>query len=125
MTDLGAFLKAACADSSPWNCSTLAADWCLSLGYPDLAAEWRGIVDPGPCEAVPAEAGGLVALWDRGIGQSLPAVSTLLAGDIAVVQFGDYEAGAIFTGERWAIRGPRCVHFVALQTVVPLKVWRP
>lgn len=125
MTDLGLFLRAACADSRPWNCSTLAADWCIAVGKPDFAAEWREIVGDAECADVPAAAGGLIALWDRGIGNALPCVSTLLPGDIAVVRLGEYEAGAIFTGERWAIRGPRCVHFIALQTVEPLKVWRP
>lgn len=122
---LGDFLKAQLSNSAPWNCSTMPADWCVALGHPDFAAEWRDIVEPGACETAPAEAGGLVALWDRGIGNALPSVSTLLPGDIAVVSIGDDEKGAIFTGERWAIRAQRRVHFIALQSAKPVKVWRP
>lgn len=123
---LGEFLKAQCANGGDWNCSTLAADWAIARGHPDFAAEWRTITDPADCETAPAEAGGLLALWERGIGDGLPVVTgELVAGDIAVVGLGHLEAGAIWTGERWAMRATRGLHFVGPQMVSVIKAWRP
>lgn len=123
---LGDFLVAAAADRGPWNCSTMAADWCVALGYPDFAAEWRGIVDIAECEAVAADAGGLVNLWERGIGGGLPAASEpYQAGDIAVVAAHGLEAGAIFTGERWVFRLPRGIASLPVERAAIVKAWRP
>jgi len=119
--NLGEFLRDHVTPAVPWNCSTLAADWCLALGHPDFAAAWREITDPIECE-VTAQAG-LLALWDIGIGDRLPAVTDLEPGDIAVVALGPIEAGAIWTGERFAIRTQRGLHFTDSLTV--LKAWRP
>lgn len=122
---LGEFLKGAATDRSPWNCSTLAADWCLALGHPDFAAEWRGTVDEAECEE--AACGDLVALWDEGIGAALPAVAPDMVepGDILVVALGGRQAGAIWTGQRLAMRAARGLHFVDPGSVEPVKAWRP
>lgn len=122
---LADFLRSQTAASGAWNCSTLPADWCMALGHPDFAAAWRDVTDPGDCEAVPAAAGGLIALWDRGIGDALPMVETLAPGDIAVVAVAGFEAGAIWSGERWVIRAPRGLHFVAADAVAMRRAWRP
>lgn len=131
---LGDFLNSAANDRGPWNCSTLAADWCVALGHPDFAAEWRDMVDPVACETAPAEAGGLVALWERGIGEALPFLRSgsdapsfmwMMRGDIAVVSGAGLEAGAIWTGEKWAIRASRGLHFIPRQAVAVAKAWRP
>lgn len=125
MTDLAAFLRRECANPAPWNCSTMPADWCIACGHPDFAAAWRETVEPAACEAAQSGPGGLLALWEEGIGEALPVVDEPRAGDIAVVAAGGAEAGAIFTGERWAIRGQRTVHFIAASALTALKVWRP
>lgn len=125
MTSLGDFLRAEMGNGAPWNCSTLAADWCVTQGHPDFAAQWRAITDPGLCEATPAEAGGLVELWNQGIGDSLPDTTDLLPGDIAVITAHGFDAGAIFTGERWAIRAARGLHFIAADSVGVIRAWRP
>lgn len=123
---LGDFLKRELSNGSAWNCSTLPADWCLALGHPDFAAAWRDVTDPTECEAVPRAAGGLVALWDKGIGTALPPVDEPQPGDIAVISALGLEAGAIWTGERWAIRAPRGLHFIASGPHVAIvKAWRP
>lgn len=104
----------------------MPADWCASLGHPDFAAAWRDIVDPALCESVPENAGGLLNLWELGIGSALPEVATpLQAGDIAIVTAFGLEAGAIWTGERWAIRGQRTMHWIAADGAVIVKAWRP
>lgn len=123
---LGAFLRAQSGDPGPWNCSTMPADWCVSLGHPDFAAAWRDIVEPGLCDAVPADAGGLLNLWELGIGNALPAVvDDLRRGDIAVVYVAGTERGAIWTGEHWALRGERAVHWLPEGSAALLKAWRP
>lgn len=135
---LGDFLKRELSNGRPWNCSTLAADWCMALGHPDFAAAWRTITEPHECEAVPSAAGGLVTLWDHGIGTALPAVgdcggaartriSELEIGDIAVVAALGMEAGAIWTGgRRWALRRARGLHFIADGPhFIIRKAWRP
>lgn len=123
---LGEFLTARAASTEPWNCSTMAADWCVALGYPDFAADWRGIVDDAECETVQREAGGLLVLWAQGIGEGLPhAPDPLRAGDIAVVAVRGHEAGAIWAGQRWAIQAERCLHFIGADGVDVLGAWRP
>lgn len=132
--ELGDFLKRELSNGSPWNCSTLPADWAVARGHPDFAAEWRDIVDATECEATPRAAGGLLTLWERGIGDGLPFVRAgggvpsfmwLEAGDIAVVAALGLEAGAIWTGERWAVRAARGLHFIDWRSVSVLKAWRP
>jgi len=126
VTELADFLKQQLGTGGDWNCSTLAADWCVSLGYPDFAARWRAIVDPVECQDVSAAAGGLVRLWEQGIGDKLQwADEPWQAGDIAVVGLADLEAGAIFTGERWALKLPRGLAFASVDQVEAICGWRP
>lgn len=123
---LADFLKANMGGTEAWNCSTLAADWCVWLGYPDFAAEWRGIVDPAECEAAPREAGGLVVLWTRGIGDALPmAAEPYEPGDIAVLAALGTEAGGIWTGDHWAVKRERGLSFIDPALLVVRKAWRP
>lgn len=121
---LGEFLRAASGKHGAWNCSTDAADWCVALGWPDFAASWRGIVEPLECASAAQD--GLVKLWDLGIGDSLPlATAPYQAGDIAVVRRLFLQTGAIFTGQRWALRGERDMAFLTLPDTAILKAWRP
>jgi hypothetical protein len=122
---LGEFFQSQMGAAGKWNCSTMPADWCIALGHPDFAADWRDVTDSDDCEAAPRDAGGLVALWDQGIGDALPAVDDPQAGDIAVIAALGLETGAIFTGDKWAIRRPRGLYFAPADHVVPVKVWRP
>ena len=126
MLDVGHFLQRELTGLHPWNCTTLPADWCIELGYPDLAAGWRNITDCAEGERITREAGGLVALWERGIGDKLAwASEPWEAGDVAVVRLLEFEAGAIFTGKRWAIRGERGLAFLAVDQVECVRAWRP
>ena len=122
---LGEFLKAQASDRSPWNCSTLAADWCLALGHPDFAADWRHVTGIEQCGTAHVAPGELVKLWASGIGDSLPLVGEVSLGDIAVVEAAGFETGAIFTGGRWALQGTRGLHFLAPAQVRLVRAWRP
>lgn len=122
---LGDFLKAAAVDRGPWNCSTLAADWCIARGHPDFAANWRHIVDEVECET--ASADGLLGLWREGIANRAPEVpiNALKPGDIAILALGPLETGAIWTGERWAIKRPKGLHFAGVGQLDVVAAWRP
>lgn len=123
---LGDFLRENLGQAERWNCSTLAADWCVALGHPDFAAEWRDTISPEECEAAPREAGGLVMLWERGIGEALPvATEPYQPGDIAVLAALGMEVGGIWTGEQWAIRRERGLFFGAPGLFVVREAWRP
>lgn len=125
MMDLGDFLRREMASGAPWNCSTMPADWCVTRGHPDFAAAWRDTVDPAACDAAQDVPGGLLALWEAGIGDALPTADVLEPGDIAVVSLAGAVAGAIWTGERFAIRAARRVHFVPPGAMTVLRAWRP
>lgn len=122
--NLADFLHDAPRDPAPWNCSTFPADWCIALGHHDFAAPWRHIVEPAECDA--AAAGGLLALWEMGIPNRIPiAEAPFRAGDIAIIRRAGLEAGAIFDGERWALRTDRGVAFITLPDTAIVKAWRP
>lgn len=122
--NLADFLYDTPRDPRPWNCSTFPADWCIALGHFDFAEPWRHIVEPEDCERA-AECG-LVSLWEVGILNAIPLASPpFLAGDIAVISKAGLEAGAIFDGERWALRTARGVAFASLPDTAVLKAWRP
>jgi hypothetical protein len=124
--NLADFLYDAGSDRSAWNCSTFAADWCVSLGYPDFAAAWRGITDPAECDATAPSGETLVQLWGIGIGDGLPLASApYRAGDIGVISRAGLSAGAVYTGDMWALRRDGGLAFIALPDSAVLKAWRP
>ena len=102
----------------------MPSDWCVANGHPDFAAAWRGVVEPCACDAATERGGGLLALWERDIGEGLSIVDVPTRGDIAVVTAMGREVGAIFTGERWAIEGQRTLHFLAPEQATVVKAWR-
>ncbi|WP_447724641.1 hypothetical protein [Sphingomonas koreensis] len=123
---LGDFLRDAAQDDGPWNCSTMPADWCIRIGHRDFAAEWRDLDDACDCETAPREAGGLVVLWELGIRDDIPRVGPpYAAGDIGVVAFHGLEAGAIFTGDKWAVRTRTGISFARLPVTAIAGAWRP
>lgn len=102
----------------------MPSDWCVANGHPDFAAAWRDTIAPEACDAAAAGKGGLLALWEGDIGDGLPATNDPDRGDIGVVEAMGLQAGAIFTGDRWAIQGPRTLHFLSGDQVRVLKAWR-
>lgn len=120
---LGEFLKHQLG-ASGGNCSMLAADWCIELGHPDYATEWRNLTDDAEIERTCID--GLLPLWERGIGDALPpVVGELRTGDIGVVVILGSETGGVFTGERWAFHGRRGLIFAQVARCAVLKAWRP
>jgi len=121
---VGDFLLSVTERREPWNCSTMPADWCVALGHPDFAAPWRDVTDPADCDAIAD--GDLLTLWGAGIGNALPVVSPpYRAGDIAVIAHLGLQAGAIFTGERWALQTSTGFAALPLCGDAIVKAWRP
>jgi hypothetical protein len=120
------FIEVQLSRSDPWNCSTLVADWLIECGYPDYAAEFRRVTDPAECLAVAEARGGLAQLWEVLFAGAVPwADAPWQAGDIAVVGLHGHEAGAIYTGERWALRQAHGLVFGAPEQLSVVRGWRP
>lgn len=132
MSALGAYLRAACGQ--PWragvyDCCTLPGDWALSWGRGDPMAEWRGQYQ-SDAQAVRLihEAGGLLELWRRGLSAiGITTVGDPNPGDVgivpALIETGQLDhVGAIWTGERWAMRAPSGIFFAPN---TPVCVWGP
>lgn len=120
------FLEAQLVRADPWNCSTLVADWLIQCGYPDYADGFRDITDPEECRIVAEARGGLGELWEGLFAGAVPwADAPWRPGDIAVVAIGPHEAGAIFTGERWALRQDHGLSFGSPEFLVVTRGWRP
>ncbi|WP_066770114.1 DUF6950 family protein [Sphingobium sp. CCH11-B1] len=125
MPDLGAYL--ADIGGKPWDwgkadCCTFPADWLILCGRPDPMSRWRGLyADEAGCAALIADAGGLMPLWTKALGE--PALCEPEIGNVGVVQMWGHAAGAIFTGKRWAVRSQRGWAAASFQPDDVLGVW--
>jgi len=91
-------------------------------------AEWRGqYTTDVEAEEIIADAGGLAGLFATGM--SLAGIPRTYddpqEGDIAVISIDGEEAGAIFTGRRWAFVPERGWGAVSLDPSAILVRWRP
>lgn len=129
MADLGEHLHALGGrkrEPGTFDCVTIVADWIIANGHPDPMAHRRGAYDSEEAAlALISEAGGLVALFDQFLGEAgiMEREGEPQPGDIGVVAIRGEEAGAIFTGGRWALVGERGLIFVTLDRANVLKVW--
>lgn len=120
MTALDAYLAA--APGTPWepgshDCSAWPARWA-GVSWPDYDSEPAG-------KAIVEACGGLVAAWERWIGDRLSRTAEPSPGDIGVIPVLDRagkstQVGAIFTGKRWAFVVPSGL---ACASAEPLAVW--
>jgi hypothetical protein len=122
VTDLGEFLRAV------WDCCAFPAEWAVACGHPDPMADWRGAytTDAGGLD-IAERAGGLVPLFERGFGGAglHDVTGDPREGDIGVVDILGAEAGAVFTGRRWAVVAERGLAFASLDAECVKRVWRP
>lgn len=120
-TSLGDYLKE--ATGLPWKWAE--HDCCA---WP---ARWAGIPLPQYSDEAGAlahidDAGGLVALWSRCIGNRLAQTDEPDPGDVAVIiavapDRTATEVGAIWTGKRWAFLTPKGLGCASATT---LAIWR-
>lgn len=102
------------------DCCTFPADWAVLNGWQDPMAEWRS----GYINAAPAQ-DGLLPLFAEGMdGVGIPRTSDITEGDIGVVTIFGHEAGAIFTGRRWALVAPRGMAFTTADPSIVSASWR-
>lgn len=129
MSNLGAYLReqgGRSREAGQFDCCTFPADWCIASGLPDPMAHWRASYDTED-EALVfiREAGGLVKLFDCGMSSAgiSRRVGEPVAGDLGVIRIGEHEAGAIFTGRRWAFVAKRGVGFASIDPDFIVAVW--
>lgn len=88
-------------------------------------AMWRGSYSTeADAEALIGDAGGLVSMFADAL-CACPVVDQPQAGDIGVVEVMGEQAGAIFTGKRWALVADRGLAFASLDPAHVLRAWRP
>lgn len=120
---LGEYLAAARAARWQWGMHDCCA-W---------PARWAGVPVPpysseAEAEAMLADAGGIVALWEKHGHGHIVATDRPNAGDVGVIkvvgrELTIVECGAIYTGKRWAF-----IPFsggLAAASAVVVKAWRP
>lgn len=89
-------------------------------------ADWRGAyASEAEAEALISDAGGLLALFSAGMASAgIPEADDPLEGDVGVVSLMGEEAGAIFTGKRWAFAAEKGIAASSLERAAVLKCWR-
>lgn len=108
------------------DCCTFPGDWVTSWGLGDPLAEWRGAYrSDAQAIRLMTQAGGLMALWQRGLSSiGVEQVEDLRAGDVGVVlaqtEAGEQPVGALFGGDRWAFR---CAQGLIFSPATALAVW--
>jgi len=120
MSALGDYLQEASLrrrEAGVWDCATFPAGWVMWNGLPDPMAAWRGQYR---AEFEPDDLAGLFSEALAGF----EVVAEPIEGDIGVVQIFGAQAGAIYTGKRWAVVAQRGLGFVSLGPNDPVKVWR-
>lgn len=108
------------------DCCTFPANWAVFLGYQDPMKAWRfSYSTENEAMDIIHEAGGLVKLFSDGMKSAniSPRYGEPLYGDIGVIKIGEHEAGAIFSGQRWAIVAERGIAFVSIDPDYISAIW--
>jgi hypothetical protein len=124
---LGEYLHSLGGRRRQWcvhDCATLPCDWAIVCGWPDPMAAWRGAyeADADARALIDAE-GGLLPYFERAFAAVPVRDGEARAGDVGVLSMHGAEAGAIFTGERWAFVGERGIGFASVPARAVLKAW--
>lgn len=127
--DLGNFLANAGRRrriAGEWDCVTFPAAWMIANGWADPMEWWRGTYDSEEEGlAFVVDRGGMVALFDEAMTEAgvTRRDGDAQPGDIGVIHIGDDEAGAIYTGKRWAFVGNRGVAMASIDLDCVAAVW--
>jgi len=102
------------------DCVTLPCDWAIMNGWPDPMAVWRGgYIDDAPARD------GLLDIFTAGFdGAGIPRTDDPREGDVGLITVFGHEAGAIFTGRRWALVAPRGLAFAMANPAIVARAWR-
>lgn len=104
----------------------MPAAWSIACGTADPMAAWRGAYATDvEAEEILAREGGLAGIFGAGLeGVGWEPVNEPQAGDVGVVALLDDEAGAIYTGRRWAFVATRGLGFTSLDRDAISHIWR-
>jgi hypothetical protein len=125
---LGEFLKANLDRSwqaGVWDCASLPAAWVMECGYGDPMAAWRGLYDTEEAaQRLIRDAGGLTSLFAEGLSTvGIDKPGDPVSGDIAVLNVMTEQAGAIWTGRRWALAGLNGLVFATVNPAHVERIW--
>lgn len=129
MIDLGTWLipfGAISREAGVHDCVTFPAAWAIANDWADPMAEWRGAYDTEErAMELIRDAGGLAIICDAGMAQAgIPErYGEPVSGDIGVLTLGGHEAGAIFTGRRWALVAECGLAFASVDPDCVLRKW--
>lgn len=130
MIALGEFLRESAArrrEPGVWDCCAFPAAWAQANGFPDPMPGYRGAyATEAEAEAIIAQAGGLAELFSAALdGVGVPrAAAPFAAGDIGVVELLGEQAGAVYTGVRWALVCDGGMSFAAVPDSRVVRAWR-
>jgi len=104
----------------------MPAQWAIDNGWPDPMAHWRGAygTEEGALALI-RDAGGLTELFRCGMASAgiTERRGDLQPGDIGVLVVGEHEAGAIFTGRRWAMVAQRGLAVASVENEAVSAAW--
>lgn len=127
MTDLGSWLAErgyVGRALGVQDCCTLPSDWAVAAGFADPMATWRGAYSTAEgAQSFIADAGGLLALFERGFAAIPRREGEPRRGDVGVIKIGEFEAGAIFADPRWAFVGERGIGMASVDPECIAAVW--
>lgn len=112
--------------SGEWDCCTFPSAWAIARGFADPMAGWRGAYrDDDEAQDIITLGGGLSSLFDAGlVSVGARRVEQSEAGDIGIISILGHEAGAVYTGRRWAFVAERGLGFVSLEPGAVARLWR-
>lgn len=103
-----------------WDCAVFPADWVMNNGHPDPLADWRGQYATDDF----GEAGLIDLFADGADAAGLAATDVPREGDVGIISLLGRQAGAIFTGRRWAVVAQRGLACASLSPDCVLRAWR-
>ena len=130
LIDLGVFLQDRLSwrrEAGEWDCCTFPAAWSMACGTGDPMAAWRGLyASEAEAEDILAREGGLAGIFGAGLESVgwLRVTDAPRLGDVGVVVLLDEEAGAIYTGRRWAFVATKGLGFTSLEREAVPHMWR-
>lgn len=129
MADLGQWLQANNGRgriAGEWDCCAFPAAWAMANGLPDPMAAWRGAYSTEDAAlGLISDAGGLLPLFSAGMEAAgiPPRVAEPALGDIGVLNISGHEAGAVFTGRRWAFIADQRMAYASIDSSAIAGVW--